>query len=389
MRLLHTADWHVGCEIGHRPRTEEFAEVLDEVVGIAVQERVDAVLVAGDLYEHRLPSPETHGLVFDTLLRLRGQGIPVVAIAGNHDSPALLSVLGKVLAPLGTSLVTRPVLPDSGGVVEVRSRDGSDAAIVACLPFAPPRYFIDARRMHDAAESVYLDYAEQVGGLIAELAAAFRSDRVNVLMAHLFTDGALLGGGERDLGVAIGMAYAVSPARLPGNASYAALGHAHLPQTVKSAPCPARYAGSLLQLDFGEQDEAKSVTLVEALPGRPAKVSEIALRSGWQLRDVRGRLDELVERAKPFGAAHLRVTVDTQGPVPGLAARVRELLPNAVEVHIAYPRADEAEAAPPVSALSPREQYIAYYRKAHEAEPEDALLAAFDEVLTVAREPKA
>ena len=253
MRLLHTADWHVGREVGHRPRTEEFAAVLDEVVGIAAQERVDAVLVAGDLYEHRLPSTEAHGLVFDALLRLREQAIPVVAIAGNHDSPALLGVLGKVLAPLGTSLVTRPARPESGGVVEIRSRDGSEAAVVACLPFAPPRYFIDARRMHDAAESVYLDYAEKVGRLIGELAAAFRDDRVNVLMAHLFTDGALLGGGERDLGVAIGMAYAVSPARLPGSATYVALGHAHLPQTVKSAPCPARYAGSLLQLDFGEQ----------------------------------------------------------------------------------------------------------------------------------------
>lgn len=389
MRLLHTADWHVGSEIGHRPRTEEFVAVLDEVVGVAVQEKVDVVLVAGDLYEHRSPSPDAHGLVFDALLRLREQGIPVVAIAGNHDSPALLSVLGKVLAPLGTSLVTRPARPVSGGVVEVRSRDGSDTAVVACLPFAPPRYFIDARRMHDAAESVYLDYAEQVGRLIAELSAAFRDDRVNVLMAHLFTDGALLGGGERDLGVAIGMAYAVSPARLPGNATYVALGHAHLPQTVKFAPCPARYAGSLLQLDFGEQGEAKSVTLVEALPGRPAKVSEIALRSGWQLRDVRGKLDELVERAKPFGKAHLRVTVDTQGPVPGLAARVRELLPNAVEVHIAYPRADGAEAGPPVSALNPREQYVTYYRAAHNVEPEDALLAAFDEVFAVAREPDA
>jgi len=274
-------------------------------------------------------------------------------------------------------------------VVEIRSRDGSEAAVVACLPFAPPRYFIDARRMHDAAESVYLDYAEKVGRLIGELAAAFRDDRVNVLMAHLFTDGALLGGGERDLGVAIGMAYAVSPARLPGSATYVALGHAHLPQTVKSAPCPARYAGSLLQLDFGEQGEAKSVTVVEASPGRPAKVSEITLRSGWQLRDVRGRLDELVDRARPFGAAHLRVTVDTQGPVPGLAARVRELLPNAVEVHIAYPRADNAEASPPVSSLSPRDQYIAYYRAAHDAEPEDALLATFDEVLAAAREREA
>lgn len=386
MRLLHTADWHVGRDMRNQPRTAEFAAVLDEVVGIAAQERVDAVLVAGDLYDHRLPSPAAHELVFDALLQLRVAGIPVVAIAGNHDSAPLLGALGRVLSPLGTTLVARPARPEAGGVLELPSRDGSEAALIACLPFAAPRFFIDARRLHESPESVYTDYAEQVGRLMAEFAESFRDDRINVFMAHLFTDGALLGGGERDLSVATGMAYAVSPARLPGNATYAALGHAHLPQTVKSAPCPARYAGSLLQLDFGEIEHVKSVTLVEAAPGKPAILSEIPLRSGRRLCDVRGRLDELVERARPSGDAYLRVTVDTEGPVPGLAVRVRELLPNAVEVHVAYPLRDNEHQEPPLSAMSPRDQYLAYFRAAHGAEPEPTLLAAFDEVFALVRE---
>src|SRR5260370_1189933 len=83
-----------------------------------------------------------------------------------------------------------------------------------------------------------------------------------VLMAHVMMDGARTGGGEQEL--TIGMTYAVHPSRLPGTASYVALGHLHLPQAVPAAPCPARFAGSLVQLDFGEADQDKSVVLVEA-----------------------------------------------------------------------------------------------------------------------------
>ncbi len=379
MRFLHTADWHVGKAIRGRPRSEELAAALERVVEIAVDEGVDAVLLAGDVYEHRAAPPEADSLVFDALLRLHDAGIRVVAIPGNHDSALRLAALGKLLRPIGVEMADRVLPPDRGGVVEVPSRDGSEVARVACVPFVPERRFGDAAELFDASETWYQSYADGMGRLLAAMAAGFRPDAVNVLLAHLFTDGALLGGGERE--ITIGLAYAIPPSRLPAEASYIALGHVHRPQAVRGSPAPARYAGSLLQLDFGEVDQRKSVAIVEASPGRPAAVREIPLEAGRRLLDLRGTIDELAAAAGEVGDAWLRVFVRTDGPVPGIADRVRELLPNALDVHLDYERHEAEPAQTPVSSLRPRDQFVASYRSQHGADPGDELLEAFDEVL--------
>src|SRR5712691_7841193 len=131
MRLLHTGDWHVGKTIRGRSRAAEFEAVLGEVVGIALQEGVDAVLVAGDIYDHRSPPPEADLLVFEALVRMYEAGIRVVAIPGNHDSAVRLEALAKLLLPLGVHVVPRVRPPSEGSLVEVASRDGRQAALVA------------------------------------------------------------------------------------------------------------------------------------------------------------------------------------------------------------------------------------------------------------------
>jgi exonuclease SbcD len=358
----------------------EFDQALDEVVGIAVQEAVEAVLIAGDLYDHRSPAPEADALVFDTFVRLFDAGIPVVAIPGNHDSALRLEALSRLLAPIRVTVVPRVRPPDEGSLVEVPSRDGSETALVACVPFVPERRFGDAAALFKATEAWYQSYAEGMGRLLAAMAEPFRGDRVNVLMAHLFTDGAIPGGGEHQ--ITIGIEYAVSPARLPATASYIALGHVHRPQAVRGAPSPTRYAGSLLQLDFGEREQTKSVVVVEASPGRPAKVREVALTAGRRLLDVEGSFDEVVAKGAQLPDAHLRVFVQTDGPVPGIGERVRDALPNAVDVSLVYERQDAGPEGPPLSSLQPWDQFEAYYRHTHGVDdvPEE-LGRAFEEVL--------
>ncbi|HXG39653.1 MAG TPA: exonuclease SbcCD subunit D, partial [Candidatus Limnocylindrales bacterium] len=385
VRFLHTADWHLGRTIRNRSRTDEFAAVLDELVRIAVDERVDAVLVAGDVYDSRAPGPDADALCIETLVRLHEAGTAVALIPGNHDSPSRLAAFAPLLARIGVRVVPRVVRPDEGGVVELAARDGSTAVLVAAVPFVPERRFAEAATLFDAPEAWHGTYAEGVGRILDAMAAAFRTDRVNVLLAHLFTDGALLGGGERQ--VSIGLDYAVSPARLPATAHYVALGHVHRPQPVAGAPAPARYAGSLLQLDFGEADERKSVTIVEAEPGRPARVREVPLSGGRRLVDLRGTFDRVVEAASGLQDAWLRCFVETDGPVPGLADRLREAVPNALDVHLVYERAPEdSPGAAPVGSLAPRDQFAAYYRQVHGVELPPVIAAAFDELLAEVRE---
>jgi DNA repair protein SbcD/Mre11 len=380
MRFLHTADWHAGRTIRGRARTQEFEAVLNEVVAIAIQEGVDAVLLAGDIYDLRSPTPDADALVFDTLLRLRDAGVPVVAIAGNHDSAPRLEAFSGLLRSAGTTVVPRVVPPDRGSMVEVAARDGGSAALVACVPFVPERRFGDAARLFDAHESWYQDYADGVGRLLEAMTAGFRADRVNVVMAHLFTDGAIPGGGEHQ--ITIGIEYALSPSRLPPTASYVALGHVHRPQSVRGAPAPTRYAGSLLQLDFGEREQTKSVTIVDAVPGTPVKTREVTLTAGRRLLDVEGTLDEVLAKGERLQDAYLRVFVQTDGPVPGVAERVRDTLPNAVDVKLRYVLQEQTDPGPKVSTLEPRDQFVAYYRQQHGVdEVPEPLMGAFDEVL--------
>lgn len=380
MRFLHTSDWHLGRTLAGRPRTDEFAAVLDEVVRIARDERVDCLLLSGDVYEHRISSPEADHFLFETLVRLHREGIPVVAIPGNHESPERWRALAPLLAEIGVRVVTEVRPPAEGGAVEVPSRDGEEAAIVACLPFVAERRFSSAAALFAGADRWARDYAQGMSDLIAAMGRGFRPDRVNVLMAHLFTEGALLGGGEME--ITIGDTCAVAPARFPASASYIALGHVHRPQALPRSPVPARYAGSLLQLDFGEREQEKSVVIVDAAPGRPAAHTRtVALRAGRPLRDVAGTLDELQAAAASLGDAWLRVTVRSDGPIPAVADRVREILPRAVRVIPDHPhRTTTVEPAALLTTLQPREQYAAYHQKIHGTPPSAELLATFAEV---------
>lgn len=383
MRFLHTSDWHVGKAIRGRSRLDEFAAALDEVVRIAEEERVDAVLISGDLYEQKLPSPEADKLVFETLARLFAAKTAVVAIPGNHDSALRWEALDPLLRPLGGRVVPWPVPPAEGSLVEVPSRDGSELARVACVPFVPERHFGSTAALFAGSERWAQEYAQGMGDLLTAMTDGFfRADAVNVLMAHLFATEVELGGGENELTVTLD--YAVPPSRFPGTASYIALGHVHKPQHVRGSPAPARYAGSLLQLDFGERAQGKSVTVVEASAGKPARLREVPLTAGRPLVDLEGTLDELRARAAEVGDAWLRVTLRTDTPVPGIQDQVRDLLPNAV--HIAIPRPEEEAAeVSGLMRLAAREQFLAYYRSAHGAEPGAETLAAFTEVLAAVR----
>ncbi|MFQ6019966.1 MAG: exonuclease SbcCD subunit D, partial [Dehalococcoidia bacterium] len=218
--------------------------------------------------------------------------------------------------------------------------------------------------------------AERVAAMIGHLAKAFRPPTVNVLVGHIMMSGALVGpgGGERPLH--LGDVYAVDPQRLPSTAGYIALGHLHRPQEV-TAPATARYAGSLLQLDFGEQGQPKSVAIVDAHPGQPPQVELVPITAGRGLRDMGGTLAELPRLAGQVGDDYLRVTVHVEHPVPGLAEQVREVLPNAVAVEAKYPHAEPREDSRELGRLTPEELLQRYYRQVHGGGLPQPLLALF------------
>src|ERR671935_176932 len=266
---------------------------------------------------------------------------------------------------------------------EVVAITGDESAIVACVPFVPERMFGSSTSLFAGSERWAQDYAQGMGDLLEAMATAFRPHKVNLLMAHLFATDVTLGGGESPFTLTVD--YAVPPARFPESAQYVALGHVHMPQIVHGSPAPARYAGALLQLDFGEAEQRRSVTIVDVDPDRPGKSHEIRLSSGRRLSEVSATLDGLRKLAPTLGDAWLRVTVQTDGPVPGVADEVRELLPNAVDVRTEFPHRDEDVVETGIVRLDPREQYLAYYRAKHGTAPSPELLTAFRETYDAVR----
>ncbi|HWQ28521.1 MAG TPA: exonuclease subunit SbcD, partial [Dehalococcoidia bacterium] len=119
MRFLHTSDWHVGKPLRNRSRDDEYRAALAEVLDIARRERVDCVLVAGDIYDASTPPPEAERIVYDFFRELRGAGIKAVVIAGNHDHPRRLDAVARVLEMLDIFVLGRVARPDDGGCVLV------------------------------------------------------------------------------------------------------------------------------------------------------------------------------------------------------------------------------------------------------------------------------
>jgi exonuclease SbcD len=377
MRILHTGDWHVGRTLHRRQRLEEAREVLGEVVEITEREAIEVVLICGDVFEHYAPSAEAEQIVYRTLLHLRRAGAEVLVISGNHDNAKRMAAVEEVFGAAGVRLVPEVRRPEAGGVIELPAREG-ERVQVACLPWIPERLLFGADEMMGLQPQPYQAYAEHIPRVIAALCRSLDPTAVTVLAGHLFISGARLGGGEREL--TTGQIFAISAATLPTNVQYIALGHVHRPQEVPGAATPARYAGSLLQLDFGESAQDKSVTLVDAQPGRPVQTREIPLTRGRKLKEVAATLDELEGVRDEYEDAWLRVTLRCDGPQPGLADRVREILPNALEVRLDYPRQDPERRASELRHLTPHQLFERYYQEAHGTPPAGAVAKLFDEL---------
>jgi exonuclease SbcD len=331
MKLLHTSDWHVGKILKGRDRLEEQRAVLAEIVGIARQHEVDAVLIAGDLYESAAPSSEAQKLVVSTLRKLARSGIEVIAIAGNHDHAGTFEAYRMVMRDAGIHLYGgfRPAA--GGGVHRFTARSTGEQAVVAILPFLSQRYAVRAAEIveNTPAENVG-SYDQMIRDLLANLTAEFSDSTVNLVLAHLTCTGGAFGGGERAAQSIF--EYHVPAAVFPIEAHYVALGHLHRRQSLP-APCPVHYCGAPLAVDFGEQDNTNVVCLVEVSPNIPAKVTDIPIRSGRRLRTITGTVAELIANAGRYGDDYLRVWV-REPTRAGLRDEIADALPNALEIRI-------------------------------------------------------
>lgn len=381
MKLLHTADWHVGKTLRGRSRADEHCEVLAEIAGLAAEHDVDVVLIGGDLFENAAPTPESERIVYEALLAFARREAQVVIIGGNHDSGDRLEAVRPLLELTNIHVRARLARPGDGGVLRLSTRRGD--AHVALLPFLSQRGIVRAADLMSAdAVQHAQSYADRAARILEALCAALPDDGIRLVLAHAMVHGGVMGGGERSAHTVF--EYSVPSAAFPASLHYVALGHLHREQTIQGQ-CPIRYCGSPLQLDFGETRDRKSVNLIEAEPGKPARVEVLALQSGKRLRTVTGTLEQLEAQRDELGDDLLRVDVDSP-PLPGLADQVRELLPNALDVRLVQREENTRRSeARDLTTRSPQELFAAYLRE-QEAENGE-LQALFAELLEEAHAP--
>jgi len=346
MRLLHTSDWHLGRSFHGSALLADQAAALDRIVELAAEAEVDAVLIAGDIYDRAIPPAEAVELFNDTLARLQQSGAAVVAIAGNHDSHVRVSVYDPLLSRFGVTIRGDVSRADQPVLVEPR-RGGPPVAIYP-LPYLDPAVdgaalLRDAEPALAAAASGRLRHEEITRLALARIERDRRSrpQQRSVLVAHTFVAGGEGCESEREL--TIGNLERVSVPTFAGF-DYVALGHLHGSQQL-DGPRLA-YSGTPLPYSFSEQHQTKSVRLVElAVSGEPS-VEVVPLAVGRALCTLEGPIEELLRDPRFAAAVEARVRViltDELLPLQAMA-RLRQRFPHVAELRHRPPELQPARA---------------------------------------------
>lgn len=322
MRLLHTADWHLGRVFHGRSLLEDQAAVLDELVRMVRDQRPDAVLVAGDIYDRSVPPADAVRLLDETLTRIVvGLGTPVFLIAGNHDGPDRLSFGARLMAGAGLRVEAVPVATPGASVLA----DAHGEVEIFALPYAEPPMMRNVL----GGEAEVPDHAAVLAAQMAAVRRARDPSRRLVVMAHAFVAGGIDSESERPL--VVGTAASV-PSTVFDGAHYVALGHLHRPQRV--ARDAIRYAGSLMKYSFSEASHVKGATLVELDAAGDVRAESLALPAPRDLRIVEGSLAELLvaAAADPARDDYLLARLDDRGALLDAMPRLRAAYPNALAI---------------------------------------------------------
>ncbi len=329
MKILHTGDWHLGKKLDFFSRMEEQKSVLEEICNIAEEEQVDAVIVAGDLFDAFNPPVEAIDLLYKTLKKLSNNGLrPVLAIAGNHDSPDRIDAPDSLARECGIifmgypNTTIEPIQVENGfaitksdlGFIELRLPKYSTPLRILTTPFA-----------NEIRLKQYLGITEKEQQLNEVLKNNWRTSAdkyadkygVNLLVTHLYMlnrGGDILEEPDGEKPIKIGHADIVYSDGIPLQIQYTALGHLHRFQNIGGHHAPVIYSGSPLAYSFSEAGQEKKVVIIEAEANRQVQIKSRTLQSGRRLYRKRfEQIDEAVMwlQSHPNALVELTLLSDT------------------------------------------------------------------------------
>lgn len=374
MRFLHLADLHLGKIVNGFNMRDDQRFALEHILQRAHAEHVDAVVLAGDLYDKSQPSAEAVALFDWFLTALAQASLPCLAIPGNHDSAARVSYARQLLRDQG--IVLAPIY--DGTLCRWTAYDANGPVNFWLLPFVRP---IDVKHAFpDHADAIGQDYTAALACALD--ACAIDTTERNVLVAHQFVTYAHTEPQRSDSELAIGGLDAVD-GRVFDNFDYVALGHIHRPQQIGRPEM--RYAGSLLKYSYSEARYAKSAVLVEMGPKGSVATTLVPIVSKHDLREIKGTVAELTSETALAAAAaagcsnedYIHALLTDKAPSLTDREQLRHAYPNLMGYEYLDSRADApgigaaAERAEP-QRLDPSTLFLQFFQEMNGQEPSDA-----------------
>jgi exonuclease SbcD len=341
MRILHTSDWHLGRSFGPLSLHDDQQAFIDWLVQLCAEERIELVVVAGDIYDRSIPPTEAVVMFRSALVRLQKAGHTLAVITGNHDGADRVAAYDELMD--ASNVYVRGGYSKIGEVIPLSFDDGPLDLVM--LPFLDPQAAPDSMEA-PASEAGEADDDDAFARRVRRthhsvLEAAVAAARPNVkaprtlAVSHAFVAGGLASDSERQL--TVGGTSTVDVAVFDGF-SYTALGHLHRPQQVRPM---VRYSGTPLAYSFSEE-HGKSVTIIDMDEQGVCAITEVPVPVGRPVRTMRGTLDELLAARPTATAAHsiTRAILTDAGVVHDAKQRLSTVYPYVVEIVLDSPIAE-------------------------------------------------
>lgn len=386
MRILHTADWHIGQRFYERRRLDEHREFLDWLLKTIKCEKVELLLVSGDIFDTSLPSADATNLYYEFLHRFSQETKAYAVItAGNHDSPRHLEAPKEFLKMGRIYVVGRAANPND---CVFNFPPENPKVSVAAVP-----YLSESELSHISFETEPEKaerYRERLKKLYRQCVEAMPTKLPKILMGHLFAESGKEGGSERN--IQIGGATAIRVDDFPCGVDYVALGHLHRPQSINGANYPVRYSGSPLPLRFNEATYRKTVCLLEVSGvGNSPSVEEVEIPVFKELCTVEGDRESVFTRAREeeWQDKFIQVKLKLDNPQVGIGDQVkaafRERGGDVLSVELKVPSPKNGEKIPDGKIQQPTEMFKAFHKEKFGEEPDEQLLKTFKELLELVK----
>ncbi len=402
MKILHSSDWHLGKKLDHFSRLPEQIEMLKEIKNIADEHNVDAIILAGDIFDNFNPPIEALSLFYKEAKKMTNDGKrPIIAIAGNHDSADRFESPEPLAKECGIFLAGKPdflaettnldtgveISKTDRGFLEVSLPNYDYPLRIIATAYANEQRLKTAFNPENTEEELR-DYLQKYW---ADLADKYcDKEGVNILLSHLFIikkDGEIPEEPEDEKPILhVGGVQSVYSSNIPKQMDYVALGHLHRKQMIDDTPCPIIYSGSPLSFSFSEANQKKYVLILDLEPGNDIKIEEVELKSGKPLlRKKCNGVSEAIEWLEANKDALVELTIVSDEFLTAENKRslydahdgIISIIPQVTQKIGSANGTEEINMAESVT-----EHFRNYFKAEHGQDPNDEIMDLFKEIIS-------